>query len=98
LNIEQRRTSWLVIVALGCAGLAAVFAVRTLRPANDPQAVERRWRELQNAVTAGLEAGRLADAVSAAEAAVALTDANFKEPNPAIAESCRPMADVSMAA
>jgi hypothetical protein len=98
LNVEHRRTSWLVIAAVACAGLAAVVAARGFRNADDPQAIERRWRELQDAVTAGLDAGRPADAVSAAESALSLAVANFKEPNPAVAESCRRLANAYLAA
>lgn len=98
LNVEQRRTKWLVIAAVACAGLTAVVTARAFRNADDPQAIERRWRELQNAVTAGLDAGRPDDAVSAAEAALSVAVASFKEPNPAIAESCRRLADAYLAA
>jgi hypothetical protein len=98
LNLEQRRTNWLVIAAVGCAGLAAVVAARGFRNGDDPRAIERRWRELQNAVTAGLDADRPADAASAAEAALSVAVASFKEPNPAIAESCRRLADAYLAA
>ena len=98
LNLEQRRTSWLMIAAVACAGLAAVVATRAFRIADDPRAIERRWRELQDAVTAGLDAGRPGDAVSAAEAALSLAVASLKEPNPAVAESCRRLADAYLAA
>ena len=97
-NLEQRRTRWPLIAAVGCAAVAALFAVRAMRPADDPRAIERRWRELQAAVTAAIDAGRPADAVSAAESALSLAITNFKEPNPAIAESCRQLAGASVAA
>jgi hypothetical protein len=98
LNLEQRRTNWLVIAAVGCAALAVVVATRGFRNADDPRTIERRWRELQDAVTAGLDAGRPGDAVSAAESALSLAVASFKEPNPAVAESCRRLADAYLAA
>jgi hypothetical protein len=98
LNIEQRRTSWLVIAALGCAGLAAVVAARGFRGADDPRAIERRWQELQDAVTAGLDAGRPDEAVAAAESALSEAVAHLTEPNPVIAESCRRLADAYLAA
>jgi len=65
-NLEQRRTRWPLIAAVGCAGVAALFAVRGFSPSDDRRAIERRWRELQDAVTAGIDTGRPADAVSAA--------------------------------
>jgi len=97
-SLEQRRTSWLAVAALGCLAVATLVAVRGFRPADDPQAIERQWRELQNAVTAGIDAGRHADAVSAAESALSLAARSFREPNPAIAESCRRLADACLAA
>ncbi len=98
LNLEQQRTNWLVIAAIACAGLAGLVTVRSFRSADDPRAIERRWRELQDAVKAGLDAGRPASAVSAAEAALLVAVANFKEPNPAVAESCRRLAESYLAA
>jgi tetratricopeptide (TPR) repeat protein len=97
-NLELQRTSWPWIAAVGCAAAAAIVAVQAFRPAEDPRAIERRWRELQDAVTAGIDAGRPADAVSAAKAALSLAERNFKEPNPAIGESCRRLVDASIAA
>jgi hypothetical protein len=97
-NLERRHTSWLTIGALGCAAVATLLAVRGLRPSDTPQAIERRWRELQADVTAAIDAGRPADAVSAAQSALSLAVAKFKEPNPAIAESCRRLAAASLAA
>jgi len=97
-KVEQRRTRWPLIAAVGCAAVATLVVVRAMRPADDPRAIERRWRELQASVTAAIDAGRPADAVSAAESALALAVAKFKEPNPAIAESCRQLAGASVAA
>lgn len=98
LNLESRETNWLIIGAVAIAALVVVIGVRSLRSGDAGQMTEREWRNLQETATLAIDSGRLDEAAAAAEQALALAVANYSEPNPAIAESCRRLGSIYMLA
>jgi tetratricopeptide (TPR) repeat protein len=73
--------------------VALIVMLSGFGTSGDARAVQRRWRELQDAVIAATDAGNPGSAISAAESALSLAVSNYKEPHAAIAESCRRLAN-----